>query len=162
MGLDMYLKASKYVSGHSFSGNDNNNLYAAMLAACGLTVDDIDRGTPSGQIEFTVAYWRKANAIHNWFITECANGDDDCRPVYVPREKLEELVTTCQEAITQYEAGNKEQAGEILQPVGGFFFGNTDIDEWYLQDLKLTVEQVGKVLNNPKFKNWDFTYRASW
>lgn len=158
----MRLKASKYVSGYSFSNDEGKKLYAAMLAACGLTIDDVDKHTPSGTINLTVAYWRKANAIHNWFIQECAGGEDDCRPVHVRREQLEELLNLAKDASKAYNDGNKDKAGEILQPVGGFFFGSTDINEWYLEDLKSTISQLEKILNNPKFKDWDFEYQASW
>lgn len=158
----MYLKASKYVSGYSFSDDASKTLYAKLLAAVDLTLDDVDASTPSGTINLTVAYWRKANAIHNWFIQNCAKSEDDCRPVYVSRDQLTELVGVCEEAIKAYNAGNKDEAKNILAPTSGFFFGSTEIDDWYLDDLKLTVEQLNKILKNPKFEKWDFQYQASW
>lgn len=158
----MYLKAKKYVSGYSFCKDQEKSTYNALLKVLGLELSDIDESTPSAEIDFTVAYWRKANAIHNWFIQNCAGGEDDCRPVYVSREQLTELLENCKKAIAEFESGNKEMAGCILTPTPGFFFGGTDLDECYLEDLKSTVEQIGKVLNNTKFECWDFIYRASW
>lgn len=156
----MYLKASKYVSGYSF--NQDTGAYNALLKAAGLELSDIDEETPTAEVQFTVAYWRKANAIHAWFIQNCASGEDDCRPVYVQREQLEELVKLCEEALTAYNAGNKAAAESLLTPTGGFFFGSTEINEWYRQDLENTIKQLNKIIKNPKLENWEFYYRASW
>ena len=38
-----------------------------------------------------VAYWRKANAIHGWFVDNIQDGVDDQNEYYVSKEKLEEL-----------------------------------------------------------------------
>ena len=37
-------------------------------------------------------YWRKANHIHQWFVENIQDGNDDCREYYVPRERLKELL----------------------------------------------------------------------
>jgi hypothetical protein len=49
MGLDMYLKASKYVAGYSFSQDQDKSTYAALLKAAGLELVDVDENTPSAQ-----------------------------------------------------------------------------------------------------------------
>ena len=38
-----------------------------------------------------IAYWRKANAIHGWFVRNCADGVDECQPIAVSREALNHL-----------------------------------------------------------------------
>lgn len=162
MGLDMYLKASKYVSGYSFNGDEKAAEYNDLLKLVGLSTEDISQDSPSAMINITVAYWRKANAIHAWFIDNCANGEDDCRSTYVSREQLEELLETCKSAISAYKSGDKIEAENLITPRGGFFFGSTEIDDWYLQDLEQTVEQLNKILNNPRLKGWSFEYQASW
>lgn len=162
MGLDSYLNATKYSSAYSFSDDKSKKLYLDVLASAGLTRDDVSCGSPSSIVSFPVAYWRKANAIHNWFVKNCANGQDDCRPVSVTRDDLENLLKSVKDAIIAYQSGDKNGAGEILKPTDGFFFGSTEIDENYLDDLNLTVTQLEKILNNPKFKDWDFEYQASW
>jgi len=161
MGLDMYLRASKYVSGVNFGRRDEeffreeNPEFDNLLKFAGLEKDDIRTDLPAGNIEFTIAYWRKVNSIHQWFVDNCADGEDDCRPVYVPRERLEELRETVREALA-------ERDPDLLPPQGGFFFGSTDIDEWYWKDLEFTLETLDKILSNPKFEGWDFEYQASW
>lgn len=161
MGLDMYLRASKYVSGVNYGRRDDeffreeNPEFDKLLAFAGLEKDDIRADLPAGNVEFTIAYWRKVNSIHQWFVDNCADGEDDCRPVYVPRERLEELRETVREALA-------ERDPDLLPPQGGFFFGSTDIDEWYWKDLEFTLETLDKILSNPKFEGWDFEYQASW
>lgn len=141
MGLDMYLRASKYVSGVEFGQRDGeyyrepNPEFAPLLEIAGLDKDDIRTDLPGGSIEFTVAYWRKVNSIHQWFVDNCAQGEDDCRPIYTPRERLEELRDLVHEALT-------ERDPDLLPPQGGFFFGSTDTDEYYWKDLEET--QIGR------------------
>ena len=78
MGLDMYLKASKYVSGYNHNDAKEKREYANLLQAFGLKKTPCEN-TPSGSLELTVAYWRKANAIHAWFVNELADGKDECQ-----------------------------------------------------------------------------------
>ena len=159
MGLDMYLSARKYISGVDF-GEDYKTrtmpiAFKNLLDCAGLDESDVREDLPSGRIEVTVAYWRKVNSIHQWFVDNCANGEDDCRPVYVPREKLEEL----KDLVHQTRA---EKDPDLLPPASGFFFGSTDIDDWYWKDLEETQRMLETILNNPKFESWDFEYQASW
>jgi hypothetical protein len=49
-----------------------------------------------------------------------------------------------------------------LPPREGFFFGGTDIDEWYWNDLKSTIAQLERVLTLPEFDNLSFYYQSSW
>ena len=46
-----------------------------------------------------VGYWRKANAIHGWFVRELAGGVDECQPIHVSRENLVTLRQLCLEAL---------------------------------------------------------------
>jgi hypothetical protein len=49
--------------------------------------------TEEGTLE--VGYWRKANAVHGWFVRECANGVDECQEIPVSKIKLLELQAHC-------------------------------------------------------------------
>ena len=161
MGLDMYLRASKFVSGVEYQKQGEELVrvevpaFDELLGFAGLEKDDIRADLPAGNIEFTIAYWRKVNSIHQWFVDNCARGEDDCRPVYVPRERLEQLRDTVREALA-------ERNPDLLPPQSGFFFGSTEIDDYYWQDLEFTLETLDKILSNPKFEGWDFEYQASW
>ena len=160
MGLDMYLEARKYVSGYSHRPLDEQNEYEEVLASAGLSKADLSsEASPFANISVNVAYWRKANQIHAWFINTYAEGVDDCKPVYVgERYNLSVLRNLCQEVIDDHS-----KAEELLPVSSGFFFGSDEYNEYYFQDIENTIEQLDKLLSNPKFANgWDFIYQASW
>ena len=150
MGLDMYLNAQKYASDR-FSPE----LYSKVLDA--VNVDVLPRkGLPSVQVEVGVAYWRKANAIHQWFVDTCQDGTDDCRPAHVSREQLEELLNLAKQV-----KADPSLASELLPTSSGFFFGSTEYDEYYMQDIDSTIEQLEQVLTTTS-NDWYFQYQSSW
>lgn len=139
-----------------------------------------------------VGYWRKANAIHKWFEDNCTeNGEiENCRDYYVSKEKLIELKNTCERVIKSsplvtgqirngerydheqgkfvpcYEMGkimkDPSLAQELLPTQKGFFFGSTDYNEWYIEDLKETVEQIDEILKTTDFDECSIVYYAWW
>jgi hypothetical protein len=176
MGLDMYLEVRKQISKLDYSKFDrqndewpppNNAEYDHLL---GFAPEGLTKYSDFGgaYISYTVGYWRKANAIHGWFIRECANGVDECQPIYVPREKLVELRNACDEVLrVPANVGNRlentaDEQG--LLPTQGFFFGGYELDEWYMNDLEHTTEIIDHVLSLIPEGNWDwsFIYQASW
>lgn len=105
-----------------------------------------------------VAYWRKANEIHAWFVKHIQDGEDDC-DVHreVTKEDLQELLETVKTV-----QKNPLMADELLPTRSGFFFGGTEYDRWYFEDLRSTVEQVEKVLAETDFENEALYYISSW
>ena len=156
MGLDMYLIASRYVSGWNHSKKSEKDAFAAIMEAAGMG-DFKCEGSPSLDVKVTVAYWRKANAVHGWFVRECQGGVDECQESdYISREKLTELRDLCQQVLDE-----PLRAKDLLPPTKGCFFGQYDTQsEWFKEDMKNTVEQLNKALLLPD--DWEFTYRASW
>jgi hypothetical protein len=93
-----------------------------------------------------VAYWRKANAIHKYFVDNVQDGIDDCRyHNEVTKEILEDLLERC-EAILD----NHNLAPKLLPRCSGFFFGGTDYDEWYYKKVRDCYEQMKIILDE-----WD-------
>lgn len=166
IGLDMYLSARKYLSGANYTRDAEDNLvkhynpdYELLLGVVGLTAGDAREDVPSAQVEVTVGYWRKVNAVHIWFVDNCANGEDDCRPASVSRDQLVELRDLCREVSLDHD-----KAEDLLPSASGFFFGSTEYDEWYFQGIEETIEMLDRILANPRFEfdSWDFQYQASW
>lgn len=155
MGLDQYLYAKNYLSPMTWRGEDSNKQFHSVVEAIGAT-DFMDKDIPSVQCLVKVGYWRKCNQIHQWFVNTCQDGKDDCREAYVSRERLEELLNLCTTVIA-----DNSLATELLPTGSGFFFGSTDYDEWYFNDLKMTVEIINNVLKNVP-SDWDFAYGSSW
>lgn len=154
MGLDMYLSAKKYLSKY-FDAEDTGKINAINDIFGIVGEEDGDFGAQ--EVTFRIAYWRKANAIHQWFVANVQDGVDECDEAFVPREKLEELMTLCKQIIAEPKKGE-----ELLPTQGGFFFGSTEYDEWYMADVKHTAERLEKILNDPALSKMDFYYQSSW
>lgn len=156
MGLDMYLTKS-----HSVKNWDPlAPKYIVTVTKNGASVPGINESRIKYVIE-ELAYWRKANAIHNWFVKNCQNDVDDCREYDVERESLEELLSVMNEILNTTEGEHRDKlALEKLPPVPGFFFGDTGINQWYYDALEYTQERLTDILSEPA--SGLFHYRASW
>lgn len=106
-----------------------------------------------------VLYWRKANAIHGFFIREGkleANGAKDVGYYVVNRETLRHLVDLIDKVLNDHSL-----AKSLLPTQDGFFFGSTEYDDWYFSDLKDTKSLVVAELELvPEQQVW--FYYASW
>lgn len=105
-----------------------------------------------------VAYWRKANAIHKYFVDRFQDGNDEScsesKPIKV--SDLRELRDLCFHVnVGVYKPHEK------LPTQGGFFFGSTAYDEWYFADLRSTIEQLDNILCNAD-EAQEFSYLAWW
>lgn len=150
MGLDMYLNADVYVS-------DYNEKDFPLVEAVKQTVTGgLEKFRPKN-ITFELAYWRKANAIHGWFVRNVQEGNDDCGDYHVSLDKLKELKETCEKVLD-----NPSLAEELLPTTKGFFFGDYRYDEYYQDDLERTVDKLDKILSSPDCKDWWIEYHSSW
>lgn len=159
MGLDMYLTKRSYVKNWDHMKPEER--HEVSVFRNGVAVTHIKPERVSYIIE-EVAYWRKANAIHDWFVKNCQGGIDECQETYVSRGNLEDLLGVVT-AILDTPKGKKRDklAAETLPPTAGFFFGSTDIDEWYYEDLEFTKTQLTEILAEP-VEGGEFYYRSSW
>jgi len=74
---------------------------------------------------------------------------------------MKRLIADCHAAVDLYEAGKLEEAGERMQPQSGFFFGCTEINEWWLEGLKCTIKQLTPLVAQEVGEKFSFYYRAS-
>lgn len=158
MGLDMYLTAERYVSGYS-DVPTRDKIMAALNEYPPLR----DEGSHA-VVNVSVAYWRKANAIHAWFVENVQDGEDKCEKTYVPFDKLKELVATCEGLLAKRDP---EQAAEELPTADGFFFGSTDYDDWYWDNVSETFAVLKPLVtwleaDKERLNNWDLFYQSSW
>ena len=167
MGLDMYLIRKKYVGAEYEHRKVKGTIY--------ITIGDKQLPIDFNRIvyiEESVGYWRKANAIHKWFVDNVQDGVDNCQSYYVSAEKLEELLELCKKVkktakVKDGVIENAEEIEEILPTTDGYFFGSTDYDEWYMQDIDYTIKMLGQILREEKKMNEqgfysDFEYSSSW
>jgi hypothetical protein len=151
MGLDMYLHAKRYLWGWEEDSED-----VKVIAREVQKVAKIPDGFEVKEIVIKAGYWRKANQIHRWFVQNVQDGKDDCGDYYVSRQNLIDLRELCQKILE-----NKDLATTELPTESGFFFGNTEYDDWYYQDLTETIEIVDRALTLDQHQ-WDFEYHSSW
>jgi hypothetical protein len=161
MGLDMYLQRRKIMEQQAFSDAHDDKL--------------------SG-----VIYWRKANAIHKYFVDYGAlqsNGAPNVGYYYIDRQHLINLIeritailngekhietdtyfdiVEMKEVSKQVEYNlNKELASELLPTESGFFFGSTEYDIWYHRNLARTLDLLkAELAAVPDNETW--YYYASW
>lgn len=153
MGLDMYLFKKSYITSGEWI--KENHRESVTVTKGGKPHKLIKEDRIRYVIE-EVGYWRKANQIHNWFVQNVQEGNDNCGNYRVSREKLQELLDLCRIV----SAGNKEESAKLLPTASGFFFGGTDYDEWYYQDIKDTIKILEEVLSDTEAD--DFEYTSSW
>jgi hypothetical protein len=100
-------------------------------------------------------YWRKANAIHNYIVQKHAGGVDECQRIVMSREDIRHLADTCTAVVN-----DRSLAPDLLPTTEGFFFGDTDYDDWYFEQLEHTERELNAMLEKD---DWDFMeYQASW
>lgn len=118
-----------------------------------------------------IGYWRKANAIHNYFVVNCGDGEDICQQMWVSKENIKDLLDRCEKVVKasklvkdKNDGENKIEdssvAEELLPTAEGFFFGSYEYDEWYLEDIKNTITICKNVLKT--IGDSDIYYQASW
>lgn len=153
MGLDMYLRAECYLSPRL--PENVRALHAQVASLIGITPCE---ESPSITVVVNIGYWRKANAIHGYFLRCLKDGADDCRPIAISRDELVELRLLCLRLLASL---NVEEAREKLPPQDGFFFGSSEISDSYWADLANTVAILDRALALPH-DSTDYSYRASW
>jgi len=160
MGLDMYLYKRTYVQ--NWEHNPPEQQHQIEVKKNGVVRTDI-KPNRICYITEQVAYWRKFNALHGWFINECTAGVDECQNINVEEDKMKELLETLKEV-----SSNFDKAEELLPPVQGFFFGGDEIDEYYKEEVISTIKIIEDLLEEHEqskehgLYSGDFEYRASW
>lgn len=132
-------------------------------------------------IRIELMYWRKANQIHHFFQTYCADKDYDKSEFDVPTTVLEDLSERCNRILEKmtwelngdgginidYKSHSAKLetlklAGELLPTSSGFFYGSTEYDEWYYKDIIDTKKMLDKLMKEAVWKWDEYYYDSSW
>ncbi len=156
MGLDMYLRKSTYVK--NWDHQKPEEKHEIVVSKNGEPIEHIKQERIAYVIE-EIGYWRKFNALHNWFVENVQDGRDECQESYVRKEDLEKLLKLLKQV-----KRNPSKASKLLPTTSGFFFGSTDYDEYYFEEVERTIKLLEDVLNDEKKFNIysEFYYRSSW
>ena len=112
MGLDMYLYKRMYTK--NWEHMDKAEKHTVTVKLGGKIRKDV-KPERIAYVTEEVMYWRKANAIHKWFVDNVQEGKDDCGEYSVSREKLSTLLELCNRVL----AGSKLVDGDV---VNGYTF----------------------------------------
>lgn len=149
----MYLRKKTYIG----ANYEHNEVVGTIeIKKCGEVIPiNFNRVT---EIEESIGYWRKANQIHNWFVENVQDGEDDCDEYYVELDKLKQLVDLCKQVVE-----NPSLAEELLPTCKGFFFGSSEYDEGYFTDIHDTIAMLEPVIEEmEQSKHADIYYQSSW
>lgn len=181
MGLDMYLYRKSDSAKNLKEARKMEDAFwkdAKWDDKADKFVSDVEAGFEE------IGYWRKANMIHGWFERNC--GADNCDYYPVSRKQLTDLMMTCDAVLGKSElvdgticAGYRFENGKRMPIIEfgkvvkdssfaekhlptceGFFFGGTDYDEWYINDVRETVNIINSALND--YDDDEFYYYPSW
>jgi hypothetical protein len=158
MGLDMYLFKANKSSGARELINEANALPKKEGSWGHETSEEgwnlFDKAYELMDQE-EIAYWRKDNHIHRWFVENVQNSVDDCGYYHVSKEKLQELEKACDLVLK-----DNSLAENFIPTQDGFFFGSTEYDEYYYDALQKTKEamEAALILSD----EYDFFYHSSW
>jgi len=121
MGLDMYLTKSYRLGTSSYNITTLKLEAFAQKTSDDGVVKEIPFNINPNKVDSITeecAYWRKANAIHKWFVDNVQEGQDNCARYYVGIEDLKALRDTCKRVMD-----DPSKAATILPSASGFFFG---------------------------------------
>ena len=103
-------------------------------------------------VDTELVYWRKANAIHNFF-TSLKDQHESCESIEVTKDMLGMLLDRCTMVLE-----DKSRADELLPTTSGFFFGSTQYDDWYFNKLEDTIKDITPILSDGDIKDGDLYY----
>ncbi|WP_349535085.1 hypothetical protein [Leuconostoc citreum] len=81
--------------------------------------------------------WRKANQIRQWFVTRFEQEPDAQLKIALTDDDITALITDIEQVLV-----DKALATSLLPTSPGFFFGSTDYDDYYFEELKDTLQYL--------------------
>jgi len=151
MGLDHWLIKSTYIGAEYIDPKDIKFSLKIKGKKFNINTNKINA------IEESLHDWRKFNALHKWFVDNVQNGVDNCERHLVNVKHIKDLLAIC---ISIKE--NHSLAKELLPTREGFFFGNTEYDEWYFKEIDNTIKILKQVIEDYEQCPFDIYYESSW
>lgn len=132
MGLDMYL----------------NGRVSMRESRDGEPRRAID-GCPVSAVEVEIAYWRKHPNLHGYIVQTFADGEDNCRPVFLLLGDIQKIIRAVK--------------NDNLPHTEGFFFGTSSKDdEQRAEDVALLEKAAAWLKAEASDERRAVYYLASW
>lgn len=163
MGLDMYFYARK-TDYEDFSRLDESDKadetsYPEDLKAFSDYIYNRNYKSTETKTDYQIGYFRKFNALHNYIVETFADGVDECQDILLYKEDVEKIKKVLDEVL---EIRTKENAEKLLPTLAGFFFGDTDYEEGYFEDVEDADDLMQRLLDDFDFDEYQLVYNASW
>lgn len=167
------MYAVRRLSTEQWDHQPEDERYSVQIARDGKPVSGFQSDRIEAEEE-DVMYWRKANHIHAWFVDNVQDGVDDQESYRVDWDQLRQLLHVCEEVIeasnlvdgsihvsTLYNQENPDglvqrEPGKVIEDTSvaeqllptrsGFFFGCTEYDEDYLDEVVRTRDWAVQML----------------
>lgn len=196
MGLDMHLKQKKAVYGSTeWRDGDNNAAKLREIATAVGLVDFKNIGAMAIEVEAAywrksnqIHKWFVDNVQNGE--DDCKEYEVTAEQLLTLRDLCQRVIDASELIDAPVQNGQRSAVGpkgkiiwepiiepgkvirnpgvanELLPCEGGFFFGSTDYNEWYLHDLTETVTMLDALplrddAGEPSWK-FEYTYRSSW
>lgn len=153
MGLDSYLYRHTYVKNYH-----GDNKHKVTVTINGEERKDVKPERVAYIVE-EVGYWRKFHELHQWFVDNCGDGEDDCKPVYVDNEKIKELIKVLENTKKSFNKNHLTGKVKVLTPIQNYDYFLRDVED-AIKFFKDLIKEEEK--NNKNNLFGDFYYRGSW
>ena len=123
----------------------------------GLDMSLVKVGTECGEI--ARIEWRKFNALHNWFVQLTML--NNCETKEVSIDELKQLHVLLEKSLITHKP--------LLKPISGFFFGSTEVNEYYWQCVLTTYCDLTDLIKDTDLGKLEasdieikYFYSANW
>ena len=107
-----------------------------------------------------VGYFRKANFLRKWLVDNTGYKEDG-NLIYHKLDKTDigELLMV---ATHVFIYPSNSTADNLLPTQGGFFFGDTEYDEWYYMKVGSLIKTLAAILEDTDWEEEDIYYHEWW
>lgn len=97
-------------------------------------------------------FFRKVNFLLPFF-----DYTENCEDIEINKQQVEDLVDTCKQVLKE-----KSEAKTLLPNTKGFFFGSTDYNKMYFNNVKLVLQQFYHLLKTFNFEKDKLIMSCYW
>jgi hypothetical protein len=111
----------------------------------------IDKYKKNGEFK-ELLFFKKVNFLLPFF-----DYTENYEDIEINKQQVEDLVNTCKQVLKE-----KPKAKTLLPNTEGFFFGSTEYDEMYFDNVKLVLQRFQHLLKTFNFEKDKLIMSCSW
>lgn len=153
MGLDQYISAHIYVPLKKIED---------AIAGTPAIAKRLNTEGHGAVVRVQIAQFRKFNALHG-YIKKRVGEIENLQEVPI-NDLIDEMYEDCKLILATKDSkdGNAD-AIQRMPPTEGFFFGSTEVDRWYYNDMKELHDLLSDLIKISEMNDSTaFSYRAWW